>query len=155
MHKHKLTMPPYPHILLTLLCPLPLLLLLAYVVTSLLHMEQLSVLARWLHLRVLNALEPSRVQVPLPLNLKIQVHRLQLDMPRKMKSIHTTQRILRCTKTITISDINNSNNSSLTPLSVDYLRGHRAMIGGHWGRQDLVMAMAISLSTTFSARCRL
>ena len=145
-------MPPYLHILLTLLCRHPLLLPLAYVVTSLLHMEQLSVLlVKELQLRVLNVLGPSRVQAILPLTLKIQVHLIQLDMPKRMKTIHTTKRILLCTTMTIISD---SNNSSLT-LSVDHLRGHRTMNGDHCRRQDLVMAVAISPSTTSSARCRL
>ena len=128
MHKHKLTMPPYPHILLTLLCPHLLRLLLAYVVTSLLHMVRLSVLlAKYLQLQVLSVLGPYRVQVLL-LTLKIQAHLKQLDMPKKMKNMHATKKILLCTMKTTIL---NSNNSSLTPLSVDHLRGHRTMNGGH------------------------
>jgi hypothetical protein len=159
MHRLKLTMPPYLHILLTLLHPHLLLLPLAYVVTSLLRMEQLSVLlAKSLLLRVLSALGLSRVQVPLPLQTQVHLH--QLGTRKKMKTIHTTKRILLCSKMNTILDsnnssISNSNNSLLTPLSVDHLRGHPTMNGGHWGRQDLVMAMAISPSTTFSAHCRL
>ena len=138
MPRYKLTTPPYPHILLTLLSLHPLLLPLVYVVTFLLHMEQLSVpLAKLL--QALSVLGPSRVQVPL--TLKIQVHLIHLNMPKKKKTMHTTKRILLCTKMTIISDSNNNNNSSLAPLLVDHLRGHQIMIGDP-GSQGLAMAMS-------------
>jgi hypothetical protein len=90
------------------------------------------------------------------LTLKIQVRLIHLNMPKKkkrkkQKAMHLTKRILLCMKMTSILDSNN-NNSSLTPLSVDHLRGHQIMIGDQDSQEP---GMAMSPSMTFNVRCQL